>query len=212
MTDQSKPIQDWKCCKCGHQIHITRQAARYFDGHSCEKCGGLMIYFSSSDKPWDFSVGSESSIPEVIQNGKGLFEMNRGMIDFKMYWHTDDTRKHVTDWEALFVEHDGSIRYVKAIGCIATVNSIVNDDIKTCEDAQQWIKKSESDSNDKIMSELKIKMTLDGSDAIHGLKVVQREIRNTVQQFKELDKVKAVVGIDLARGKDVSVVDGHATQ
>ncbi|TGA95534.1 hypothetical protein E4665_17890 [Sporolactobacillus shoreae] len=63
----------------------------------------------------------------------------------------------------------------------------------------------------KPISELTVKVNIDCSDALKGLKAVQREAKKATQALKELDKTKRYIGVDLANGPDQSVVMNHET-
>jgi DNA-directed RNA polymerase subunit RPC12/RpoP len=101
MADQSRPKLNWKCMRCGHVIHISRQKARFFDGATCEECGGPISPINPPKTP-------------------------------------------VTE-------------------------------------------------KSKPISELTVKVNIDCSDALKGLKAVQREIRKTVVSFKDLQSTMADV-------------------
>ncbi|TGA95624.1 hypothetical protein E4665_17785 [Sporolactobacillus shoreae] len=75
---------------------------------------------------------------------------------------------------------------------------------------QDCVRKVKPDHGKQI-GELTVKVNIDCSDALKGLKAVQREAKKATQALKELDKTKRYIGVDLANGPDQSVVINHET-
>jgi hypothetical protein len=148
---------------------------------------------ADQSKPWDFRIESERAIPDVIKDGHGSFERNCWLIDFKMLWHTNDNRGEVnTKWQALYADQSSGqpeIIFVKAFGSNADVSNVPST-IETCEQAEQWLNGEES------KSKLTMSLNIDCSEALKGLKAIQREARATARELKELSKSR--VGIDLS--------------
>lgn len=138
---------------------------------------------------WNFVMDSQKAIPKIFKDGKELkFADGYGIIDFKAHWHTNDERGiNKTKWQALFVKVDEATSmpdavehyFIEGIGDYAEINTVPSN-IETCAEAEEYRK-----GLDKPRG-LTMHLNLDCSDALRGLKAVQREARSTAQALKEV--------------------------
>lgn len=145
---------------------------------------------TDQSKPWDFKVDSENAIPEIYNRGERLRD-NHGIIDFKTHWHTNDERGPVdTKWQVLMASEldPYHLTFISAVGSHVEDYSIEVPTInRTCEEAEQWL-----NGTDK-KNELTMHLNLDCSDALKGLKAVQREARSTAHALNEVVRKAGVI-------------------
>lgn len=170
MADQSKPYKDER----GNWCKPSAVNPRYKERWEKEKEAAKL-------KPWDFIIYSEKSIPNVLKDGRGSVERNCFLIDFKVLWHTNDNRGEVkTKWQALYADRSSGqpeIIFVNATGSNADVADVPST-IETCDQAVRWVNGEDS------KSKLTMSLNLDCSEALKGLKAVQREARETAKLLK----------------------------
>lgn len=143
---------------------------------------------ADQSKPqWDIRIDSEHAIPRIIRNGESLHDSRHGLIDFVLRWHTNDERGiNKTKWQALFVKVDIGTSmpdafaywFIEGTGNYAEMN-IVPSTIETCAEAEKYRRGSAKSK------ELTMHLNLDCSDALKGLKAVQREARKAEQSLRQ---------------------------